>query len=712
MSATSPATSPASTASSTSGPEYPGWGLELRWPEWYNDDQQFIYPIGVSNESEESVVKKISVREAAMMMAMEELTDKPDWHIKVFDDEIASRWHREFTTSDDRVLWERLDGHKRDPCPADILDATSADHCIAELRHKAKYFEKSGIICTLNHDFAIAKSDTIVPGELATGLRDAFARLVASEPRPDWHPWTNETVRDLVHPSMYPLVYGRSLCLPDEVVGVDDAIDKWAGKGEVIPRRPEWGDEPQGKALRRRRIEEIYWSTMYQWLPANVSFTPEGGVRFTSYVNNLHPTKHRDVYTVLEKLIEIAVPMWDHCLSRYSRVGHESGPWLPSDRVTMPSVDHVGENEDSWHPKSAGDMRQMEAKAAAEMEAEEATKAAGLAEMAAQGEDKPNSTEGESIEWASEGSETETEAGERWKETRRAVLPPAKVFSSANYCADEGSTLRALFHDRGLQVIVKLASIELTPDKPRFDGGNWHVEGQMNERIVGTCLYYLDSENITETSLAFRASTREDENEHALAWEDDTSWMEQAYGVRLRGGSRVQHYGTVKTPQGRLLAFPNVFHHRVSPFELADPAKPGHRRFVALWLVDPYTRIISTANVPPQQAEWYAERAFGESAAAANDLVARLPSELVQMIAERGIGPAELAGALAEGKAGEAKLPPELLGMVRRALGEWRLMTREEAQRHRENLMDERSKFVQESNDTWNWSMTYSFCEH
>ncbi len=29
-----------------------------------------------------------------------------------------------------------------------------------------------------------------------------------------------------------------------------------------------------------------------------------------------------------------------------------------------------------------------------------------------------------------------------------------------------------------LQVIVKLANIHLTPDKPEYEGGTWHVEGQ------------------------------------------------------------------------------------------------------------------------------------------------------------------------------------------------------------------------------------------
>jgi len=32
------------------------------------------------------------------------------------------------------------------------------------------------------------------------------------------------------------------------------------------------------------------------------------------------------------------------------------------------------------------------------------------------------------------------------------------------------------FRDRGLQVIVKLASVELTPEKPEYSGGDWHLE--------------------------------------------------------------------------------------------------------------------------------------------------------------------------------------------------------------------------------------------
>src|SRR5690606_26101447 len=103
-------------------------------------------------------------------------------------------------------------------------------------------------------------------------------------------------------------------------------------------------------------------------------------------------------------------------------------------------------------------------------------------------------------------------AEERWQSAREPIQPPLTAFAAnkANYAVEEDRTLRHQFEDTGLQIIVKMASIELTPEKPEFAPGGWHVEGQMNEHIVGTALYYLDSENITDTHLEFRTLTSSD----------------------------------------------------------------------------------------------------------------------------------------------------------------------------------------------------------
>ncbi|KAL2198339.1 hypothetical protein P885DRAFT_33291, partial [Corynascus similis CBS 632.67] len=76
------------------------------------------------------------------------------------------------------------------------------------------------------------------------------------------------------------------------------------------------------------------------------------------------------------------------------------------------------------------------------------------------------------------------------------------------------------------------------------------------------------------------------------------------------GSSYLQNYGNVLTLQGRLPAFPNVFQQRFSGFNLTDPTELGYRRCIALWPVDPTSHIISTANVPPQQVDWWAESAL------------------------------------------------------------------------------------------------------
>lgn len=80
------------------------------------------------------------------------------------------------------------------------------------------------------------------------------------------------------------------------------------------------------------------------------------------------------------------------------------------------------------------------------------------------------------------------------------------------------------------------------------------------------------------------------------------------------------------TSEGRLLAFPNVVQHRVSSFQLADPAKPGHQKILALFLVDPYLRILSTANVPPQQKSWWAENIYND------EKLSSLPIEVLNHI--------------------------------------------------------------------------------
>ena len=94
-----------------------------------------------------------------------------------------------------------------------------------------------------------------------------------------------------------------------------------------------------------------------------------------------------------------------------------------------------------------------------------------------------------------------------------------------------------------------------------------------------------------------------------------------------------QDLGGIACREGRVVTFPNVLQHRVSPFALADKTKPGHRKILALFLVDPHLRVISSANVPPQREDWGVEKR-GLVQRLLND---RLPAELGDMVTKEGI---------------------------------------------------------------------------
>ena len=81
----------------------------------------------------------------------------------------------------------------------------------------------------------------------------------------------------------------------------------------------------------------------------------------------------------------------------------------------------------------------------------------------------------------------------------------------------------------------------------------------MNERICATALYYLDSDNVTSSSLSFRMQTSDELYQDISIEQGSQSWLEQILGTSLvDDGVCLQNYGSVETRQGRLLAFPNV----------------------------------------------------------------------------------------------------------------------------------------------------------
>ncbi|WP_332758775.1 DUF4246 domain-containing protein [Streptomyces sp. MT206] len=291
------------------------------------------------------------------------------------------------------------------------------------------------------------------------------------------------------------------------------------------------------------RYARYEFSEKFQWLPTDVDVSEDGDVAFRSYVNNVHPEVHRELASVLPELFARLRPLFENVLTdlrhpRPLRIEADPYGWYDSE-PQRPEKSAHGDDEAYAEALSAWEL-----------------------------------------------------ALDDWWENRSPVIPDAPDFTPPER---PGASDRVDLRGRRLQVIVKLATIHLTPDKPEYAGGSWHVEGMMNERIVSTGIYYWDSENITESRLSFRAALDDPSYE-----QNDDNGLREVYGLEDEDALN-QTLGSASTPAGRCLAFPNVLQHRVGSFRLTDTTRPGHRKILAFFLVDPSESIVSTSDVPPQQ---------------------------------------------------------------------------------------------------------------
>ncbi|KAI1658101.1 hypothetical protein F4813DRAFT_380457 [Daldinia decipiens] len=587
----------------------PGFGLPIDYePDHDKSTSCFLHALW-----DKKYFKSVglTLREIRMMGFINQISDKPNWEEKVFDETIVAKWKEEAKMASH----QNFDGDV-------YLSDKMFENCIKELRDKAKQVKKTGIVNVLDAELAVAKSDTIVPSSLVDDLRLGIKSLEdVPDKDKDWHPGSGEQVLDLLHPSLFPLVYGTTRVLPYGKVPLEDCASI-IGEGETT--------RLVGK---KAANEPSLWGST-QWLPSDIAWT-KTGPRISSYINNLHPVDHKDLYEVFEKFISAAVPLWEECLFRESAlkpriICEPEGPkdyYLP-EGVTVP--DRLLQNLEN-EPRNARDRYELDR------------------------------------------YDRYVEEFEEWYEGHKVLRwPEPKDYTPRERDSPGKPDLKKDFPS-GLQVIFKLANIHLTPEDPEYDGGSWHIEGALNERIVATALYYYDAENISESRLAFKQAVDAEKVRETPPQYEFQSLMRWMGIVDDHDDPPFQELGSVLTQPGRLLAFPNVFQHQVQPFRLEDPTKPGLRKILAMFLVDPNIRVLSTGVVPPQRRDWWAPEV-------------------------RKISPF-------------SKIPVEIFDMIIDFVEDFP-MSWERAEEVREVLMDERSW----TNDKWEEKMSevqpLLFCEH
>ncbi|KAE8233288.1 hypothetical protein CF326_g1674 [Tilletia indica] len=588
--------------------------------------------------------------ETLVMNVTVELREKEDWRKKALDPEIMARWKA-----------EALQKHSFSDSMAQYLED--------ELKYEATRWHNEELGIESTGIPGVVRSDKLVKAEVVEKLR-LLSDELESGPEKDWHPESDETVLDVVHPSLYCLVddHTRVLAEDEEAVFPEDSRDlgRWFGKvpeiyAGVKERQTDSGIDAQNP------VEHTC-----QWLPADFQVDEDGKVKTLSYINNLHPDPRKTtgkLYDVIEQTLQAFLPMFEASLAEYQlpgfrkefRKGSDNSHWL----------------EESWNPAQPEEIP--------------------INELATTEEDRQYLNTDGSASYDKSADRIEHARREYWTENREWVRPPVEKFEAVEM---KPITLK----NRRLQVIVKMATIHLNSTKPEYEGGAWHVEGTHREKICATGILYFDQENIKGSELKFRGSIDTHAAQAEITYEqNDFDAIMELYGFGT-DTETTQELGKVNTKQGRSIVFPNGVQHQVSPFKLADPSKSGYRKIIAFFLVDPLEKVISTARVPPQQEEWMSKY-FKDIYAS---LPPKLPSEIRQMILQ-GAAPASIVARrpVNRNEDGEPQRQrPRLTANQEESCG----MTLAEAREYRLVLMRERAAqavHIEESNE-----MGFSFCEH
>jgi hypothetical protein len=126
----------------------------------------------------------------------------------------------------------------------------------------------------------VVKSDLAIPEDLKHSLRAAVRPLEdIPEKYKDYHPGSGGKVVDIVHPSLFPLIYGKSRVLENSLIGLDDCIAN-CGKGTILPIRADEEMKLDRKGKREYRMGRSNlpdpYGKHFQWLPSEFDISGDG----------------------------------------------------------------------------------------------------------------------------------------------------------------------------------------------------------------------------------------------------------------------------------------------------------------------------------------------------------------------------------------------------------------------------------------------------
>ncbi|KAJ2989036.1 hypothetical protein HDV02_005217, partial [Globomyces sp. JEL0801] len=253
--------------------------------------------------------------ELKLLLLLATIRNKDQWWLKIQDPKIVQKWKDEAISQD---------------CSIEIIQ-----YALSILNHSSKsdiFENKFGL---LQKD--IVKRTVVSDNIVEDKLLESFLKQVSmlendSNDNKDFHPFTNEQVRNLIHPSMYCLVYKKSKILPPNLRETMHSLPD----SELLFKNAKVALPPNFEAENDR----MYASECFQWIPSEFSINQNGDTKITSYINNLHPIKHKEMYRTLEKIFEKFIPMFEIVL------GSDSELYIPDPFADYDSEDFMSEDEE------------------------------------------------------------------------------------------------------------------------------------------------------------------------------------------------------------------------------------------------------------------------------------------------------------------------------------------------------------------------------
>ncbi|KAF3801949.1 hypothetical protein GCG54_00015172 [Colletotrichum gloeosporioides] len=201
----------------------------------------------------------------AILWFVEKITNKPDWYVKVFDEQIVAKWKQEVMAVDWKAVGLNY-AYFDDDLFTFVSDWLQIRRILAGSARRAsregQVFQCYWSDPIFDAASTIIKSDSAITPEVKEAHKQGVAALEdIPENEKDGHPRSDGKVLNLVHPSLWPLVFEKSRIVADKRILLKDTLAA-SGRRGVIP-------VPKKRYPNHQSSDDL-WSVKYQWLPCDI----------------------------------------------------------------------------------------------------------------------------------------------------------------------------------------------------------------------------------------------------------------------------------------------------------------------------------------------------------------------------------------------------------------------------------------------------------